>query len=68
MNWTKQSEDYKAQLKTKEYEIEGVKKAASENEDVLRRSRNAIDNQNRIYKERLTGNWFRRCIVTLFNI
>ena len=26
----------------------------------LRRNYNAMDNQNRIYKERLTGNWFRR--------
>ena len=64
----KQSEDYKAQLTTKEYEIEGVKKSASEMEDSLRRNYNAIDNQNRIYKERLTGNWFRRCIVSLFGI
>ena len=64
----KQSEDYKAQLITKGYEIEGVRLVSSEREDELQRHVTAISNQNLKYKERLTGNWFRRLIVTLFNI
>ena len=64
----KQSEDYKSQLITKGYEIEGVKKSASESEDSLRRSLETTDNARREYIRRLTGNWFRRFIVTLFNI
>ena len=64
----KQSEDYKSQLITKGYEIEGVKKSASESEDSLRRSLETTDNARREYIRRLTGNWFRRFIVALFGI